>query len=154
MRKPRAIVCDDEDLILAVLRRVLEKMGYEVITVETFITCAFYREHVDSCPHRCTDVLIIDYKMPDITGMELLELQHKGGCKLTSKNKALMTGCDDSTLITKTEALGCQFFPKPLHIPTLVAWLRECEKLFDVTEPLASDLFLPAKKKSISVPKS
>jgi CheY-like chemotaxis protein len=155
-RKPRAIICDDDDGILAVLRHAMEKMGYEILTAETPITCAFYREHVDSCPqhNRCTDVLITDYKMPNMTGLELLELQHKGGCKLTSKNKALMTASEDSTLRKKAEALGCQFFPKPLPISTLVAWLRECEKRIDLTEPLASNLFLPAGKKSIEVPKS
>lgn len=156
MRKPRAIVCDDDDSILAILRHFIEKMGYEVITSETPMTCAFYREHGGSCPqhNRCTDVFITDYQMPDMTGLQLLEMQLKGGCKLTSKNKALMTAHEDSALRRKAEALGCQFIPKPLLISTLVAWLGECEKRVDLTEPLASDLFLPAKKKSTDKPKS
>jgi CheY-like chemotaxis protein len=154
MRKPRAIVCDDDNVILDVFRHILEEMGYEVLTADTPVRCAFYREHLDSCPqhHRCADIFITDYYMPDMTGLELLEMQHQGGCKLTSKNKALMTGTEDSELRKRAAVLGCHFFPKPLLISTLVAWLKECEKRFDLSEPLASDLFLPAKKKSLNMP--
>jgi CheY-like chemotaxis protein len=150
MRKPRAIICDDDGQILNLLQRRLEMLGYEILTAETPMTCAFYREHVDGCPQhdRCTDVLVTDYDMPDMTGLELLEIQHRGGCKLTSRNKALMTGNKDSELKQRAEALGCHFFPKPLLIPTLIAWLKECETRFDLSEPLASDLYQPAKKKS------
>ena len=153
MRKPRAIVCDDNDVILDVFRRILEAAGYEVLTADTPVTCAFYREHVDGCPqhNRCTDILITDYAMPGMTGLELLETQHHRGCKLASKNKALMTGTDNAALRKRTAALGCHFFPKPLLISTLLAWIKECEKRFDLSEPLTADLFLPARKKPLPV---
>ena len=153
MRKPRAIVCDDNDSIQRLFRRILEVAGYEVLTADTPMTCAFYREHADSCPqhNRCTDILITDYALPDMTGMELLEMQHNRGCKLTSKNKALMTGNEDSGLRKRAAVLGCHFFPKPLLISTLLAWLKECEKHVDLSEPLASDLFQPARNESLQV---
>ena len=154
MRKPRAIVCDDEDVVMHVFRHLFERMGYEVLTSDTPITCAFYREHANTCPQhdRCTDILLTDYNMPNMTGLELLEMQHHRGCKLTSKNKALMTG--DSRISEHADLLGCQFFPKPVSFSTIIAWVKDCEKRVDLSDPLASDLYLPAKKKSLYVASS
>ena len=151
MRKPRAIICDDDHQILDLFRNILEKMGYEVLTADTPVTCPFYSAHVDSCPqhHRCADVLITDYSMPCMTGLELLEIQHRRGCKLTSKNKALMTGNEDSELRKRAAELGCRVFSKPLSISTLIEWLQECEKRFNLSEPLASELYQPQREKTI-----
>jgi hypothetical protein len=80
--------------------------------------------------------------------MELLEIQHQRGCKLTSKNKALMTVSEEPNLRKRAAALGCHFFPKPLLISTIMAWVRECERRIDLSEPVASELFLPAKEKT------
>jgi CheY-like chemotaxis protein len=156
MRKPRAIVCDDEQSIQAIFRKVLEKMGYEVLTAATPVTCSLYREHADGCPqhNRCADILVTDHTMPDMTGLELLEMQHQRGCKLTSRNKALMTALADSELRERAEHLGCQFLSKPMSISTITAWVKECEKRIDLSEPLASDLYLPAMGKSFSVKSS
>ena len=153
MRKPRAIVCDDEDVILDFFKHLLESLGYEVVTADTPVTCAFYSDHADSCPQhiRCADILIIDHNMPNMTGIELLELQHHKGCKLTSKNKLLITGRDDSELRKRAEALGCHFLPKPVDIHTILAWIKGCEERIDLSEPLAPDLFLPAKQKPFVV---
>ena len=153
MRRPRAIVCDDDRGILALFRHILEAAGYEVLSADTPITCAFYRVHGDGCPrhHRCTDILLTDHAMPGMTGLELLEMQHHRGCKLTSKNKALMTGGEDPSLRRRVAALGCHFLPKPVLVPTFLAWLKECERNFDLSEPLASDLFLPAKQENLSI---
>ena len=62
-----------------------------------------------------------------------------------------MTGSEDPDLRKKAVAPGCHFFPKPLLISTLMAWVREYEGRFDLSEPLASDLFLPAKKEDLYV---
>jgi len=153
MRKPRAIVCEDEVTIREIFRVILERMGYEVLTADTPMTCAFFRDHADTCPQhdRCTDILITDHNMPEMTGLELLELQHRGGCKLTSRNKALITGTDDPALKERVELLGCRFIKKPMNLSEITAWVRICEKNFDLSEPLASDLYLPATKKLVCV---
>ncbi len=156
MRKPRVIICDDEPTILEIFRTVMEKLGYEVLTASTPMTCVFYREDADECPqhNRCTDILITDQNMPDMTGLELLELQHQKGCKLTGKNKALMTGNADPELKERAETLGCRFLSKPMNISEITSWVRQCEKRIDLSEPLAADLYLPAQKKLVAVESS
>ncbi|MBI5847899.1 MAG: response regulator [Nitrospirae bacterium] len=153
MRKPRAIVCDDEAIILDMFRTVLERMGYEVLTAATPMTCSYYREHAESCPqhNRCADILITDHRMPAMTGLQLLEMQQKSGCKLSSRNKALITGNDLSELKLQTELLGCRFMLKPMRISAITEWVKECEKRFDLSEPLATDLYMPATGKQLCV---
>ena len=149
MRKPRAIVCDDDHQILELFRSMLEKRGYEVLTAETPVTCAFYSDHADSCPqhNRCTDVLITDNSMPGMTGLELLEIQHQRGCKLTSKNKALMTGNADSEMKDRAAELGCRVFLKPPEFLSIAStWLQECEKRFESVRAIGVRA-LPAREK-------
>jgi len=153
MRKPRILVCDDNDQIRDFFRRLLERRGYEVLTAETPMTCAFYKDHGDHCPQheRCTDILITDYEMPVMTGMDLLELQHRGGCRLTTRNKAIMTGNDNPEMRKSAEALGCQLFTKPPVITALITWLEECQERINLAEPLVSELYFPAKGKSFQL---
>ena len=156
MRKPRVIVCDDEDIILEVFKHIFEAVGYEVVTADTPVTCAFYADDAGCCPkqNRCTDILITDNQMPKMTGIELLELQHQKGCKLTSKNKILLTGREDSELRTRAEALGCHFLPKPVPIHVMLALVKECEGRVDLSDSLAFELFLPAKQEPLLVSSS
>ena len=151
MRKPRAIICDDDHQILELFRSILEQRGYEVLTAETPVTCAFYSDHADSCPQhdRCTDILITDNSMPGMTGLELLEIQHRRGCKLTSRNKALMTGSADPEMKDKAADMGCRVFFKPPDFSALLTWLQECEERFELSEPLATELYQPERKKTL-----
>ena len=81
-----------------------------------------------------------------MTGMELLEMQNQGGCILTVKTKAFMTASGDQEIRRRAEALGCHFFSKPLRLPLRMECLKECKPRFDLSEPLASELYLPEKK--------
>ena len=144
MRRPRAIVCDDDGVILFYYTRILKAEGYEVVSADSPTMCAFYEGNSKSCPlnARCADLIITGNDMPGMSGIELFETQHLGGCKLTSQNKALITGNRSPMLKKRAEALGSQLFLKPLSLSTLLAWLKECQGRIDLSEPLASSLSL------------
>jgi hypothetical protein len=36
-------------------------------------------------------------------------------------------------------------------LTTLFAWLKECEERLDLSEPLASDLYLPSRKEDLFI---
>ena len=144
MRNLRVIVCDDDEIILDVFHQLFEAMGYDVIVSEGPLTCAFYYDKTTSCPQgqRCTDILITDNRMPGMTGIELLELQHNGGALITTikkewKNKILITGMENPELRSRAESLGCHFLSKPVPIPSIMAWVKQCEERVDLDEPLA-----------------
>jgi len=139
MRKPRAIIFDDEIILLDLFKKWMVQRGYEVLTYHEPIVCPLYEKHADTCiqEHKCADLVITDFKMPLMTGLELLQSQHKRGCKLDVKHKAVISGdleSENKRLITE---MGVSFFQKPLMIPEFSEWLNGCEKRIDLSLPLA-----------------
>jgi len=138
MRKPRAIIFDDEIILLDLFKKWMVQRGYEVLTFSEPEACPLYGEHSDKCTqdHKCADVVITDFKMPNMTGLELLQTQHQRGCKLDVRQKAVISGDIESENKQIIKEMGVSFFQKPLIIPEFSAWLSECEKRMDLSVPL------------------
>ncbi len=140
MRKRRVLIFDDEEIILYLFKDFFSTLGYEVLTFAEPVVCPIYHHDAGACPQQspCADVLIVDFHMPRMNGMELLERQAKRGCKLTARNKAIITGYIDEEDHKRIEALGYAFFQKPVDFSDLTNWLTACEKRVDLSQPLAS----------------
>jgi len=67
-RAPRVVVVDDDPLVLAVTRRLLQRAGYEVIPCDHPRTAL--REVVQTQPF----AVVADLHMPDLNGAELLRV--------------------------------------------------------------------------------
>lgn len=138
MRKPRAIIVDDEELILELLKRVFSRRGYDVICCDRPDFCSAYKKHKETCDMvgLCSDILITDFKMPHMTGIELLQAQSQRGCKLDNRNKAILSGYLEDINKKVIRDLGCSFFKKPTKLDEILKWADECEKRFDLSIPL------------------
>lgn len=68
------LVVDDSDVVRKVARRILETMGYEVSTAENG------QEAVERCVARMPDVIVLDWHMPVMSGLEFL-----GALRLATK---------------------------------------------------------------------
>ena len=77
--------------------------------------------------------------MPQMTGIELFQLQAQRGCKIDRKMKAIMSGRTDAKFLKQCEDLGYRFFEKPFECSDLTEWLGECEKHFDLSRPLVGE---------------
>ncbi|HLN46011.1 MAG TPA: response regulator [Candidatus Sulfotelmatobacter sp.] len=64
--KKSVLIVDDEESIRTSLQRILERAGYRVKTANTG------KEGLKKAKDSCFDVILIDIKLPDITGTELL----------------------------------------------------------------------------------
>lgn len=144
MRKRRALVFDDDTVILNMLDTFLSRKGYEVLGLAEPVVCPVYMHTEDHCPSEkpCADVMLVDFQMPGMTGYELLKQQKEKGCRLDIKNKALMSGFIIGAEM-KLEELGCAYFRKPFLLSELNVWIRACEDRI----PLSVSVGAPRREK-------
>ncbi len=63
--KIRALIVDDEEIILSFLKRLLNGWGYETEIIKT------PREAIEKIKQNDYDFILLDIKMPDINGQQL-----------------------------------------------------------------------------------
>jgi len=132
---------DDDQIVLDMLKLFFVRRGYEVFDYIEPVVCPLKKNPDERCDnfHPCADVIISDYQMPKMTGLELLQKQSKKGCKVDIKMKAIMSGNSDEKIIAKCNDLGYCFFQKPFTFSKLSIWLSEQEKFFDLSQQLAEN---------------
>jgi CheY-like chemotaxis protein len=137
MRKRRAILYDDDLIVLNVLKMFFELRDYEVIACREPVRCPVYDDgHQCANARPCADIILADYKMPKMTGIELLQVQAEMGCKVAARNKAIISGYFDSGSLETIRRMGCTAFEKPVTFEELEAWLEEREQGMDLSRPL------------------
>ncbi len=126
-RQLRAIVFEDNEILLHLVKEVLESRGYEVMYYTDPTKCILQHSHDCQCDKTqvCSDIVISDIDMPKISGLEYVAQQLTKGCKVP--NIAIMSGAWSESKLEQAKALGCKTFEKPFSVQTLNEWLKECE---------------------------
>ena len=126
--KIRAFVLDDNQQVRKAISDLLKYRGYEVHEFFDPSVCPVYLERDCPCEleHACTDIIITDIDMPNVTGIEFIENQKKRSCKV--ENIAMISGAWTRDSREQAESLGCEIFYKPFDFTTFTVWLDECEK--------------------------
>ena len=124
----RVIVIDDNKDVRTILKRVLEVWGYDVIICSYQAFCPSFLDSGCCCPegYMCADIIMTDVKMPNMTGLEFVDMQKRKGCK--AQNIAIMSGTWDVEEIAHAKRLDCVIFKKPLEIDELKKWIDACDK--------------------------
>jgi FixJ family two-component response regulator len=113
---PRILLVDDDPAIRASLRFSLELEGYEVATF------AAAEELLVSPQISGSDCLIVDFRLPGMDGLELLEILRGRG---VTQPAILITTTPSRRVRARAAALGAPLIEKPLLCDGLTAALRD-----------------------------
>jgi DNA-binding NtrC family response regulator len=119
MSVPRILIVDDETDIVNALGRAMRIAGYEVKTAQTA------EEALALCDEYTFDVVVLDYIMPSMKGLELLTRMRKVQPLIRSilVSGKIPTRLDESSL--ETELKGSIEVDTYLHKPVATQRLKE-----------------------------
>jgi DNA-binding NtrC family response regulator len=137
MRKRRVIIYDDEKGILNVLTDYFSMRNYDVVTFESPVVCPIdVNNGLCTNNNACADIIITDFMMTGMTGVELFKAQSLRQCRVPIKNKALISGSVGDSQLEKMREEGYATFAKPFNFRLLSGWLEELEPGMDLSRPL------------------
>jgi len=137
MRKPRILFFDDDNMLLEVLHYYFSARNFEVQSFSEPVLCPL-AQNSSFCLNPCADIIITDFQMPGMNGVELLHYQTQRRCPINVKNKAIMSGALPDDFLDKMKEVADTFFQKPVHMQELNEWARNCISHHDLSQPLGS----------------
>ena len=115
-----ALIVDDDQSVLRNFSRLLRENGYDVQAIETG------GEALGLVDRQSFDIVLIDFKLPDIDGAELLE---KIRGKISKAIKIMITGFPTTDLENKVIDLGIDaYVVKPIKPDELLELIQKLTK--------------------------
>jgi CheY-like chemotaxis protein len=112
---PKILAIDDENDVLLIIKTALSGQGYEILTASNGYDGLALAE--DQKP----DVILLDLRMPEMDGMEVLE-QLRDNEKTQSIPVIVLTGISDKTKIREALDKGITYYiVKPFECQDLIS---------------------------------
>ncbi|MFB2917650.1 MULTISPECIES: response regulator [Aerosakkonema] len=107
----KVLIADDDDDSRTMLAFLLESEGWQIVEARNG------KEALEKLTEECPQVLILDNRMPELTGAEVYQYIQQAGIKITV---VLMTAFSD--LEELASSLGIRYYlPKPVDVPLILA---------------------------------
>jgi len=137
----RLLVVDDDDAVLKGLNEYFSRLGYQVVKAATG------KQGLEGFKSQNPDVTILDLRLPDIDGMQVLEIMRAKKAMVI-----LLTGYGDIPTAVHAMQLGAEnFLTKPVDLPHLVATVeRAIEKLDLRRENVRLRQMVPSTRKRVA----
>lgn len=117
MTRKRILVVDDETSIVRMCTRALQGAGFEVEGVFSGT------EAIERCQEETFDLLLIDLKMPDFDGLEVLRVVKELDPDMAA---IIITGYGTLESVVKAMRLGVrEYLNKPFDVDDLVAAVKK-----------------------------
>ncbi len=114
----RLLIVDDEDSIRLTLKKFFELKGFDVLTAEDG------KSAVELARSRSVEVVLLDLKLPDITGLEALEAIKRDD---PTTGVIMLTAYGDvATAVQAMKLKADNFVLKPIELATLEALVKQC----------------------------
>ena len=111
MAMDKLLIVEDEKLIRWSIREMLERQDYEILEAPTG------REALNVLEEQDCDLVLLDYRLPDITGLEILEWVH---AKMPEVSVIMMTAYGTVETAVKAMKLGVyDYLTKPVNMDEL-----------------------------------
>ena len=88
-RRAKVLIADDDRMVRALLHEMLTDMGHTVVEAENGL------QAVDLCARESPDVVILDFLMPKLSGLDALREMRAGGQRLPA---VLLTALSDGSV--------------------------------------------------------
>jgi CheY-like chemotaxis protein len=106
---PTVMVVDDIDVMRDVLARLLKRAGYQTLTAGSGHEAIDVLEHSNEPGHVAPDLILLDVKMPDIDGLDLLERLHHDS-RWRNTPVIMLTAVSDTHAVHRAEQLGAKAY--------------------------------------------
>lgn len=111
------LVVDDDETVLLVFKEILLSEGYRVDTAETGA------EAIEKSKTRYYNLALLDIRLPDMSGTELLTKMHRVGPKMV---KIMVTGYSSLDYAVEAVNMGADaFLTKPVKPESLLKVVEE-----------------------------
>jgi FixJ family two-component response regulator len=136
----RILIVDDDEAVLRGLSEYFGRLGYEVVRAATG------NQGLAGFASQEPDVTILDLRLPDIDGMQVLEIMRRKRALVI-----LLTGYGDIPTAVRAMQLGAEnFLTKPVDLPHLVATVeRSIEKLDLTRENVRLRKMIPTTRRRV-----
>lgn len=125
----KILVADDDRIQLSILKRKLQKHGFEVVT------CKDGRAAKEELERNPVDLIIADYMMPNMDGMELLNALRKDGVETPF---IIITAYGDIDSMMDAFQLGVtEYLNKPFDPNELVIKVQKALNIGQITRKLS-----------------
>lgn len=117
MRKPRILICEDEQQAQSIIKSILSRNEYQVEVANDG------KESVEKTKRICPDLILLDIRMPKINGLEVAQEIRKFNDKVKI---IFITGFQSPQLFKEATKYDItDYFVKPLYPPTLLKAVEE-----------------------------
>ena len=106
---PTVMVVDDVDVMRDVLARLLKREGYQTLTAGSGHEAIDVLEHCCEPGEEPPDLILLDVKMPDIDGLDLLERLH-GDNRWKNVPVIMLTAVSDTGAVNRAHQLGAKAY--------------------------------------------